>query len=82
MIRNNFSVLEKERRKSQINKFFKQKQFSFYGYNDGLTDEIYNKYGGHSRCGSRHERQNFYKLEILYICICAIYKIASAAFEA
>jgi hypothetical protein len=43
MIRNNFSVLEKERRKSQINKFFKQKQFSFYDYNDGLTDEIYNK---------------------------------------
>ena len=43
MTRNNFKVLEKERRKSQINKFFKQKQFSFYGYNDGLTDEIYNK---------------------------------------
>jgi len=34
MTRNNIKVLEKERRKSQINKFFKQKQFSFYGYND------------------------------------------------
>jgi len=40
MTRNNFKVLEKERRKSQMNKFFKQKQFSFYGYSDGLTDEI------------------------------------------
>jgi hypothetical protein len=43
MIHNNFIVFEKERRKSQINKFFKQKQFSFYGYKSGLTDDINNK---------------------------------------
>jgi len=58
MIRNNFSVLEKERRKSQINKFFKKKQFSFYGYNDGLKDQIYNKYGELQVWG-RHETYTF-----------------------
>ena len=52
MTHNNFKVVEKERRKSQINKFFKQKQFSFYVYNDGLTGEICRKYEGFCRLGA------------------------------